>query len=67
MTAEDVRHNGNIFNILRLVFASAVIFSHAYVLNGLPDPSEAVLPFSVSRFAVMLFFTLSGFLVTNSL
>lgn len=67
MTAADVRHDGNIFNILRLVFASAVIFSHAYVLNGFPDPSEAVLPFSVSRFAVLLFFTLSGFLVTNSL
>lgn len=67
MTAADVRHDGNIFNILRLVFASAVIFSHAYVLNGFPDPSEAALPFSISRFAVLLFFTLSGFLVTNSL
>ena len=67
ITANDVRHNGNIFNILRLVFASAVIFSHAYVLNGMTDPSVAVLPFSVSRFAVLLFFTLSGFLVTNSL
>ncbi len=65
--ADDVRHNGNIFNILRLVFASAVIFSHAFVLNGFPDPSEAVLPFSISRLAVLLFFTLSGFLVSNSL
>ncbi|MFZ4689350.1 MAG: acyltransferase family protein [Polymorphobacter sp.] len=63
----DVRHQGNIFNILRLLFASSVIFSHAYELTGNPDPSDAVLPFSVSRFAVLLFFTLSGFLVTNSL
>lgn len=63
----DVRHSGNIFNILRLVFASAVIYSHAFVLNNLVDPSEAILPFTVSRFAVLLFFTLSGFLVTNSL
>jgi peptidoglycan/LPS O-acetylase OafA/YrhL len=63
----DIRHSGNIFNILRLVFASAVIYSHAFVLNGLVDPSEALLPFTVSRFAVLLFFTLSGFLVTNSL
>ena len=67
MTDDDVRHNGNIFNILRLVFASAVIFSHTYVLGGFSDPSAAELPFSVSRFAVLLFFTLSGFLVTNSL
>ena len=63
----DVRHSGNIFNILRLVFASAVIYSRAFVLNDLVDPSGAILPFTVSRFAVLLFFTLSGFLVTNSL
>lgn len=63
----DIRHSGNTFNILRLVFASAVIYSHAFVLNNLVDPSRAILPFTVSRFAVLLFFTLSGFLVTNSL
>lgn len=63
----DLSHKGNIFNILRIVFASSVIFSHAYILTGNSDPSEAALPFSVSRLAVMLFFTLSGFLVTNSL
>jgi peptidoglycan/LPS O-acetylase OafA/YrhL len=63
----DLSHKGNIFNILRIVFASAVIFSHAYVLTGHADPSEAALPFSISHLAVLLFFTLSGFLVTNSL
>lgn len=63
----DLRHDGNIFNVLRIIFASAVIFSHAYVLTGNEDPSAAVLPFSVSRIAVLLFFSLSGFLVTNSL
>jgi len=67
ITTNDVRHDGNIFNILRLVFASAVIFSHGYILTGVTDPSTTILPFSVSRFAVLLFFTLSGFLVTNSL
>ena len=67
MTTADVRHDGNIFNMLRLVLASSVIFSHAFILNGNVDPSEAVLPFAVSRLAVLLFFTLSGFLVTNSL
>jgi peptidoglycan/LPS O-acetylase OafA/YrhL len=63
----DLRHDGNIFNVLRIIFASAVIFSHAYVLTGNEDPSLDVLPFSISRLAVLLFFSLSGFLVTNSL
>lgn len=67
MTAADLRHDGNIFNFLRVLLASLVIFSHGYVLTGNLDPSESALPFSVSRLAVLLFFTLSGFLVTNSL
>lgn len=63
----DLKHDGNIFNVLRIIFASAVIYSHAYVLTANHDPSLEVLPFSVSRLAVLLFFSLSGFLVTNSL
>jgi peptidoglycan/LPS O-acetylase OafA/YrhL len=66
---DDLRHNGNIFNLLRLVLASAVIFSHSFDVVGLTgqDPSLDVLPFPVSRLAVLLFFTLSGFLVTPGL
>jgi peptidoglycan/LPS O-acetylase OafA/YrhL len=67
IVSEDISHTGNIFNILRTIFATAVIFSHAFVLTGHIDPSTIMLPYSVSRFAVLLFFTLSGFLVTNSL
>lgn len=69
ISAGDLRHNGNIFNIMRLVLASAVIWSHSYALLGQHDldPSLALLPFPVSRLAVLLFFTLSGFLVVPGL
>ncbi len=66
---EDLRHDGNIFNLMRLILASAVIFSHGYALAGdkAMDPSYQWLPFTISRLAVLLFFTLSGFLVTPGL
>lgn len=69
VSAADMRPDGNIFNVLRLILASAVIFSHSYALMGMreADPSLAVLPFPVSRLAVLLFFTLSGFLVVPGL
>ncbi len=67
---EDLRHDGNSFTLLRWIFASAVMISHAWDLTqyqrGL-DPTVALLGFPVSRLAVYLFFTLSGFLVTGSL
>lgn len=67
--AADLRHDGNIFNLLRLILSSAVIWSHAFALLGQreADPSLIVLPFTISRLAVLLFFTLSGFLVVQSL
>ena len=72
ITDEDLRPSGNILTIVRLILAASVIFSHAFLLTRFPDthfidPSLAVLPFSVSRLAVFLFFTLSGFLVSASL
>lgn len=69
ISAGDLRHDGNIFNIMRLVLASAVIWSHSYALLGKHDldPSLELLPFPVSRLAVLLFFTLSGFLVVPGL
>lgn len=72
MTDADLRVDANLFTIVRLCLASAVIFSHAFVLTSDPaapaaDPSLAVLPFPVSALAVRLFFALSGFLVTGSL
>lgn len=70
IAATDLRHDGNIFTVLRWVLASTVMFSHGWDLTqasrGL-DPSVAILGFPVSRLAVWLFFTLSGFLVCGSL
>ncbi|KPF78965.1 hypothetical protein IP88_02750 [alpha proteobacterium AAP81b] len=70
MAPEDLRAEGNAFTGLRWLLASSVMISHAWDLTqparGL-DPSVALLGFPVSRLAVFLFFTLSGFLVTGSL
>ncbi len=66
----DLRADGNAFTALRWLLASAVMISHAWDLTqaqrGL-DPSVALLGYPVSRLAVFLFFTLSGFLVAGSL
>ncbi len=68
----DLRHDANIFTIQRCLLASAVIFSHAFEVTGHhlgdgDDPTRMVLPYPVSHLAVLLFFSLSGFLVTGSL
>ena len=66
----DLRADANAFTLLRWMLASTVMFSHGWDLTqaarGL-DPSVAILSFPVSRLAVFLFFTLSGFLVAGSL
>jgi peptidoglycan/LPS O-acetylase OafA/YrhL len=70
LTAADLRADGNAFTALRWLLASAVMISHAWDLTqaqrGL-DPSVALLGYPISRLAVFLFFTLSGFLVAGSL
>ena len=70
--AADLRPDANMLTIIRWVLASAVMFSHAYEFapylpGAAADPSRMILPFPVSRLAVLLFFSLSGFLVTGSL
>jgi peptidoglycan/LPS O-acetylase OafA/YrhL len=66
----DLSHAGNGFTALRWILAATVMISHAWDITqfgrGL-DPTVAVLSFPISRLAVFLFFTLSGFLVTGSL
>ncbi len=70
IAASDLKADANAFTVLRWLLASAVMFSHGWDLTqparGL-DPSVALLSFPVSRLAVFLFFTLSGFLVAGSL
>ena len=66
----DLRHDGNIFTLLRWLLASAVMVSHGWDLTQVArhlDPTVRLLTMPISGLAVYLFFALSGFLVTGSL
>lgn len=60
----------NNFNLLRVLAASGVIFSHAYPLGlgiGTPEPLEDLLPgVTLGHFCVLVFFATSGFFITAS-
>jgi len=58
----DLRHNN--FDFLRIVAATLVLFSHQYALSGRPEPS--ILGMSFGTFGVLVFFSISGFLVSQS-
>ncbi|MBL9202430.1 MAG: acyltransferase [Opitutaceae bacterium] len=63
------RSQPNALNVLRLSFASAVVFSHAWPLGGFgPEPTQFFGPAFVTAGsnAVNGFFFISGFLVTGS-
>ncbi len=60
----------NNFDVLRLIAAIAVIFSHSYDIGG-SHIDEPLVRFSggqmtIGEFAVVLFFVISGFLITQS-
>ncbi|ALX06035.1 acyltransferase family protein [Aeromicrobium erythreum] len=62
----DARANN--FNLLRLVAASAVIFSHAAEIAGArPDAIEEWIGYSGGWIAVSAFFSISGFLIYRSM
>ncbi len=56
----------NNFDALRLVGAFAVIIGHAYHLEGRGDQSPFVLGYPLSTLGVVVFFTISGYLITAS-
>ena len=66
----ELRSDGNAFTLLRWILATTVMFSHGWDLTqfrtGL-DPSVPILGMPVSRLAVALFFSLSGYLVIGGL
>ncbi|MBC7505136.1 MAG: acyltransferase [Sandarakinorhabdus sp.] len=70
VTDAELRSDGNAFTMARWILASTVMFSHGWDLTqpqrGL-DPSVAILGMPVSRLAVLLFFSLSGYLVVGGL
>jgi peptidoglycan/LPS O-acetylase OafA/YrhL len=65
----DPRHNN--FDALRLVAAASVLFSHAFLIAEGNDSNEPMVVLSDRQFVlghvgVFVFFTISGFLVTQS-
>ncbi|HYD58801.1 MAG TPA: acyltransferase [Noviherbaspirillum sp.] len=61
-TGEHSRQNN--FDFLRILAAFLVLVSHQFALNGLPEPS--IFRMSLGTFAVLIFFSVSGFLVSQS-
>jgi peptidoglycan/LPS O-acetylase OafA/YrhL len=56
----------NNFDALRLVGAAAVIVGHAYHLLGRPEQNPFILGFPISTLGVVVYFTISGYLITAS-
>lgn len=57
------------FDVLRIVAASMVIVSHAYILPGGNEPDLLVFgdfSFNIGRLGVIVFFVVSGFLICGS-
>lgn len=60
----------NHFNLLRMLAACAVIYSHSYAIclgTGAEEPlSGIIVPYNLGRFAVWTFFIISGYFITAS-
>jgi peptidoglycan/LPS O-acetylase OafA/YrhL len=59
----------NNLNLIRMIAASAVLISHAYAITlgpTIPEPLEELLGQSLGALAVIVFFAISGFLITRS-
>jgi peptidoglycan/LPS O-acetylase OafA/YrhL len=66
---EVEKGRGNNLNLLRLLFASAVVFSHCFVLRGeyANEPMHAALGWGdLGETAVFCFFFVSGYLILKS-
>ncbi|WP_285354153.1 acyltransferase [Pseudomonas sp. lyk4-R2A-10] len=58
-----MNHNNN-FNLLRLIFALLVVYSHSFALLGMREPEIFGRP--LGNVAVHGFFVISGYLITES-
>ena len=63
----EPRHQ-NCFDLLRLLLAASVVYTHAYLLCGSEEPTHNLFKrqLSVGSIAVLGFFGVSGYLVTAS-
>jgi peptidoglycan/LPS O-acetylase OafA/YrhL len=65
---ENITRENN-FNLLRILAASAVLISHAYPLalgQGAPEPLDQMLGMSLGTLAVLTFFAISGYFISQS-
>lgn len=68
-TQPGMAHRANSFDAIRLIAAGVVVYHHAFLLVGLPEPiafrwDDRVLDFGAV--AVIVFFVVSGYLITQS-
>jgi peptidoglycan/LPS O-acetylase OafA/YrhL len=66
---DSVSGRDNNFNLLRMLAASSVLISHAYPISvgdGTTEPLESTLKISLGTLAVLTFFAISGFFISQS-
>jgi peptidoglycan/LPS O-acetylase OafA/YrhL len=66
---KQIADRDNNFNLLRILAAGAVLISHAYPLSlgpGAAEPLERVLGISLGTLAVLTFFAISGYFISQS-
>lgn len=69
MLHEGTRNRDNNFNLLRMVAAGAVLVSHAYPIalgTGASEPLYPLLKINLGTLAVLTFFVISGFFISQS-
>lgn len=59
-------HRSNNLDALRVIGALAVIFGHAYHIVGRPFENPVVAGYAVQTLGVIIFFSISGYLITAS-
>lgn len=57
-------HKNNNFDLIRLMLAALVVYSHSFAMLGLPEPQ--IWGHTLGGFAVECFFALSGYLIAKS-
>jgi peptidoglycan/LPS O-acetylase OafA/YrhL len=63
---DRLRDRRNNFDVLRLVAASFVLFSHSYALTAHAEPFADVSGWTFGEVGVVMFFAMSGFLIAKS-
>ena len=63
---DRLSRRGNNFDVLRLLAASLVLFSHSYALTDNAEPFADVSGWTFGEVGVVMFFAMSGFLIAKS-